>query len=217
MSGLISINPIQQGSAGIRYHDRLSGYIQGDPVDNLNLLQQFLESGKVAATETMKMWAGTAIKETLEISTAAHFGNTIARATSIANITGFTVSSEQIQRITPPGQAPIVTPGMTMGFARLGTGLKIPFPVDPALISSLSGDKIDMTETEVTIDFDVTSATYGHIIAKGGGTSLATKGIKFWRIGYENSWTVIRGAAGNWDVVDSFVWDKTSSVIVLEI
>ena len=93
----------------------------------------------------------------------------------------------------------------------------IPIPIDPALISSLSGDIITLTDTEVTIDFDVTSATYGHVIAKGAGVSLATIGIKIWRLGYENSTIVARGDVGNWDVVNSFVWDKSGSVAVLEI
>lgn len=216
-AGTVTINPIQSGSAGQRYQTDLTGYKQGHPIDNFALLNQHLESGKVSSSETMKMWPGMAIKETLNTDVANRFGNTIARATSIATITGFTVDSNATQMIQAPGQVPIVTPGMAMSFVRLGSKLRIPFPIDPSLISSLSNDIITLTDTEVTIDFDVTSATYGHIIAKGGGTSLATIGIKIWRIGYENSMIVTRGGAGNWDVVDSFVWDKAGSVAVLEV
>lgn len=216
-AGTITINPVQSGSAGQTYKTDFTGYKQGKPIDNFALLNQFLESGKVSTSETMKMWAGVAIKETINTDSTNHFGNTIARATTVASITGFTVESSQTQMIQAPGQVPVVTPGMAMGFVRLGTKLKIPFPIDPALISSLEGDTIKLTDTAVTIDLDVTSATYGSIIAVGGGTSLATLGIKLWRIGYQNSVTVERGASGNWDVVDDFIYNYSGSVAVLEI
>ena len=217
MSAAITINPVQSGGAGQRYQTDLTGYKQGHPIDNFGLLNMHLESGQVSSSETMKMWAGMAIKETLNTDSANRFGNTIARATSIATITGFTVDTNATNMIQTPGQIPVVTPGMCLGFVRLGSKLRIPFPIDPALVSLLSNDIITLTDTEVTIDFDVTSATYGHVIAKGAGVSLATIGIKIWRLGYENSTIVARGDVGNWDVVNSFVWDKAGSVAVLEI
>jgi hypothetical protein len=161
----ISFNPMPTSNAGGLFATASDGLVQGeyqfDPVS-----RQYLAGGYVASTETLGMYGGIAISESIPLSGVAQaIGGSIARASAIANITGFTVATQMhngivTQGVVGPG---LVTAGMSVQFARLGSKVRLAVKCDPSLVD-LDGGLINQ---QVSWDFNnqvlapyETTATY---------------------------------------------------------
>lgn len=151
MASNISYNPLITTNAAGLFAATSAGYMQGIAEDD-PAIRNALAGGYLSGAETLPMWGGVAISEDIPASTAdSALGGAIARATAIANLTGFSVFNQAHAWISSPqSECPSAGAGMTIPFYRLGSGARIPLACDPSLIS-LGGGLITQ---QVSWDFN---------------------------------------------------------------
>ena len=162
----ISLNPSLTTTAAGSFNVQSLGYIQGIALDDPAVRNE-LAGGVLAVAESLPMWGGVGIREfTGDVSESR--GNSVRRATSNAELTGFSVFNQNHSAInTPQSPVPLVPGGMGVNFYRFGSGARIPLKIDPALVSLEGG----LITQQVSWDF-----TNQMIIAYDGGVgALAGK------------------------------------------
>ena len=135
-------NPYGTSSAAGTFSVASSGYMQGmaqdDPVTRYALAQ-----GNLALTETLPLWGGVAITETIPTAAASTgLGPVISRATATANLTGFAVFDQNFAAVQIPGTLPTVNLGGSVMFYRVGSRARIALAIDAALAASFQGGQI---------------------------------------------------------------------------
>ena len=142
MSG-ITINPALTTNAAGSFGISSQGYIQGVALDDPSLRNQ-LTGGLLGPNETLPMWGGVGITESLPLNTNdGTLGNTITRASSVANITGFSVFNQAHNWInSPQSPVPLASPGMGVPLFRLGSGILVPVACNQAFAASLASGSI---------------------------------------------------------------------------
>jgi hypothetical protein len=150
----ISLNPYVQTNAAGSFVIESDGLIIGtaypDPATRYALAH-----GWLATTETLPMWGGVAISESIPshaVSTNPRdeLGSVIARSTALANITGFSVYDQDYAMVnTPQSPVPLADLGGHVNFFRVGCGQRVALEIDPTLVS-LEGGLITQA---VTWDF----------------------------------------------------------------
>lgn len=163
----ISINPAQTIAPPSAFLASTQGYTQGlalpDPA-----ARQELVSGFVASTVTQPVWGGMGIKELVQSPGSEGAGNAIALATSIADITGFTVFNRAYSMLTTPGNnVQIASAGMSVAYFRFGSNIRIPVLCTAALITAVENGGIN---TQVQWD-----TTNQQLIPFASGTALGVK------------------------------------------
>jgi hypothetical protein len=135
MGSITGFNPMATTNANGLFGVQSDGYTQGVAHDS-PATRFALAGGYLASTETLPMWGGVAISESLSPATSnGHMGNAISRATLVANITGFSVFNQGHNGINwPQSQVPTIQSGMTSMFYRLGSGARIAVACDPSLV-----------------------------------------------------------------------------------
>lgn len=134
-----SFNPILTGSVPGTFTIQSDGLVQGVAMDD-PAVRNFLAGGTLATTETLPMFGGVPVVESLPTAAASSTGNLIARATTTAAITAWSVVNQAHHAVTTTSSpAPMFAPGMSVHFYRAGSGARIPVPIDPALVSLLGG------------------------------------------------------------------------------
>jgi hypothetical protein len=140
----IALNPYLQTSAAGMFNTQSDGLIVGtampDPAS-----RNWLAGGFLAAAETLPMYGGIAISENIPQHTPSPkpmdaLGGPIARATAIANLTGFSVFDQNYAAVnTPQSPVPSVSAGGLVNFYRLGSQARVALAIDPTLISLEGG------------------------------------------------------------------------------
>ena len=159
MSAQISFNPVQTTVASGSFNTSSSGYIQGT-AQNDPSARNYLAGGVLASTETLPMWGGVGITESIPYTNNTAYpqnnlGGLIGRAQNLTSgaayqLTGFSVFDQaQAMTTTPQSPVPLSGTSMLVNFYRLGSGARIAVNMDPAL-ASLSGSVIT---TPVSWDF----------------------------------------------------------------
>jgi hypothetical protein len=127
-----------------------TGYIQGTLLDNPVELFK-IAGGQVATTETLPMWGGIPIIESVPTypptSLVSNFalGGSIARATTVSNWTGFTCYNQaQAMLNWPQSPVPTSAPGTSVNLVRKGSNVRLAVAADPVLVS-LQGSTITPT------------------------------------------------------------------------
>jgi len=146
----VNFNPMAVGSFGGNFQIDSGGYVQGDYLQD-PAVRFALATGVVASTETLPMYGGVGITETIG---SGALGNNLARAVSDAAITGFAVFTQAHNGILLQGngqQVPLNFGGQSMSFFRLGSGARIPAACDPDLVSLIGGT----ISPQVTWDYNL--------------------------------------------------------------
>ena len=148
----MNINPAIQtnalGSFSVQSEGVIVGTAYPDPSTRFALAGGILDN-----SETMPIWGGVACEELIPSSAAASpnpsLGGHIKRATTVAQINGFTVFDQNYAAINAP-QSPVpqTSIGGFVAFYRLGSGARIALEMDPAL--AIEGDPITQ---QVSWDF----------------------------------------------------------------
>lgn len=131
----LSLNPMATTNAAGSFSVQSDGYIQGvaldDPANRFNL-----SSGTVATTETKPLWGGLAVAELLPGIQSSPRGSTIRRATSVAELEGFTVFNQAHNGLTTP-QSPVpqFASGMSASFYRLGSNMRVPLKTTAKVVA----------------------------------------------------------------------------------
>src|SRR6201984_1759637 len=168
MTTLVGFNPMAVQNAPGFFGVQSDGFTQGVALDDPAVRYQ-LTGGQVASTETLPMWGGLGITESLIASNgntaAGSFGNLLTRATSNASIPGFTVFNQGHNAINwPENQVPVAGTNMTMNFYRLGSLARIPLAADPSLVASVATGSITQqvtwdTHNQALVAYDASTAT----------------------------------------------------------
>lgn len=151
MAANISFQPYATTNVVGSFSVQSDGYVQGVALDDPSV-RNYLNGGPLATTETLPMWGGVAVSESIPAATAnTSVGNTISRATAVANINGFSVFNQAAAWITSPtSECPSAGTGMTIPYYRMGSGARIALALDPALVT-LSGGLVTQ---QVSWDFN---------------------------------------------------------------
>lgn len=131
----VNINPMLTTNAAGLFGIKSQGWYQGVALDD-PATRFALAGGYVASTETLPMWGGLAITELVPGLVARPVGSIVRRATSLANLTGFSVFNQANNGIvTPQSPVPTMAADMSVSFYRFGSGARIPLPVSTAVIA----------------------------------------------------------------------------------
>lgn len=168
------------------------GYIQGVHLDDPATRFE-LAGGILNTSETLPMWGGVGIYELIPgaVGTpSGSLGGQVGRATSLTasaalSLTGFSVfNQDHSMQNFPQSPVPLAGSGMSVHFARLGSGLRVPVALNPALVN-LEGQIIT---SQVSWDFTGQQLTQGQAAwaqqnlsalswsSAGGGTLTGSTG-----------------------------------------
>lgn len=150
MAANISFNPFVSTNAPGTFSVTSDGLVQGALMDDPSS-GNYLTIGALASTETLPMWGGVGIFEDIPAVGAGAVGPSVGRATTLANLTGFSVANQAYAWITTPQSgAPSAGSGMTIPFVRFGSNSRLAVQIDPALVSLNGG----LTTQQVSWDFN---------------------------------------------------------------
>jgi hypothetical protein len=147
MTSNITINPSLTSNALGSFNIETTGYIQGTALDSPNARYN-LAGGQLVSTAAAPMWGGSAIYEKVASLTAYNsptLGNTVGLATTAltaaaTSICGWTVFDQDYAAInSPQSPVPLVSPGGSVHYYRLGSGARIAVQCDPELVSLQGG------------------------------------------------------------------------------
>ncbi len=162
MVATVSINPMATTNAGGLFSVTTDGMVQGAIMDD-PVARFALATGYVAQSETLPMWPGIAISETVPAGTSLAngtpdraYGPALTRATTVTagagGITGFTTLNQMHAGIvTPQNKVPSLGSYMTVPFFRLGSGARMALACDPGLAATLLGGS---TRQQLSWDFN---------------------------------------------------------------
>ena len=168
MSGnLINFNPMVTLSGSSNSFELESqGYIQGAFMDD-PVARMWVLPGMVASSNTYPLWGGIPIQENipdLGVHTSGTRESQIIVPSTATNVTGWTFFNRGHSMIIAPGQpVPLAGVGMSIAYARNGSNLRIPVPINSSLVSTLEGSSIT---TQVSWDF-----TTQELVAYVSGTN----------------------------------------------
>ena len=160
MSVALNFNYMQQTTAAGFFNIQSTGWVQGMFVDDPAIRYQ-LAGGVLAQTETLPMYGGVGISETVNPNTGSNppvgnQGGIISRATLISStgasgaLTGFSVFNQAYgMAISPQANVPEAASGMQVNFFRLGSNARVVVAC-AASLSSLEGGPITQ---QVSWDF----------------------------------------------------------------
>jgi hypothetical protein len=153
MAANIAFNPYIQTSAAGMFTIESDGFMVGtampDPATRFAL-----SGGWLATTETLPMFGGIAINESIPLERTTSpatptrpdiaLGGIIARATTLAagagTTTGFSVFDQNYAAVnTPKSPVPTVGSGGLVNFYRIGSGARVALAIDPALVTLEGG------------------------------------------------------------------------------
>lgn len=145
----IAFNPFATTVAAGLFLTTAAGLVAGTFFDDPAIRFQ-LAGGVLAASETLPLWGGVAIGEYIPASGQDVRGSQIKRATTEANLTGFSVFNQNGAAVSSP-QSPVpqTLSGGQVNFFRLGSGAKLALAIDPALVS----DDGSIITSQVSWDF----------------------------------------------------------------
>jgi hypothetical protein len=153
MTANITFNPVITTNALGSFNVLTDGFIQGFALDS-PAVRYGLAGGVLATTETLPMWGGIPIVESIPTPATANprheLGGIITRATALSSaggLTGWSVFDQQYAAInSPQSPVPLVGTGGQVNFYRTGSGARIPVACDPGLVS-LEGSSINKATT----------------------------------------------------------------------
>jgi hypothetical protein len=145
----IAFNPLQQTNAAGMFTIESDGFVVGTAMPD-PAARFALSGGWLATAETLPMFGGVAINESIPQErppvsrTDVALGGIIARATTLAagagSTTGFSVFDQNYAAVnTPQSPVPVVGSGGLVNFYRLGSGARVALAIDPTLISLEGG------------------------------------------------------------------------------
>jgi hypothetical protein len=162
----VPFNPYGTTNAAGSFSVQSAGYVQGVYQDD-PAIRNALATGTLSAAATVPLWGGVPISESIAGATAdSTMGGSIIQATSVANITGWSVFNNAYSMVgSPTSPVPMaVNAGASVAFFRSGCGIRIPVAMDPSLVS-LDGSLITSQvsydfNNQVLQPFDAATTTY---------------------------------------------------------
>jgi len=151
MAANVSFNPVLTTNALGSFSTQSDGFVQGVMMDD-PASRFYIDGAPLASTETLPMWGGVAIFNNVAPATptGTALGNVLGRATSVSQITGFSIINQATAWVTSPqSEAPSAGTGMTVPFVKIGSNARVAVQCSTAL-ASLAGGLINQ---QVSWDF----------------------------------------------------------------
>jgi hypothetical protein len=152
---MVSLNPYVQTNAAGMFTIESDGFIVGTAMPD-PAARFALSGGWLAQTETLPMFGGVAIGESIPqerppmTRADVALGGIIARSAGYPTLTGFSVFDQNYATVnTPQSPVPTTDKGGMVNFYRLGSGARVALAIDPTLIT-LEGTLIT---SQVSWDF----------------------------------------------------------------
>ncbi len=162
----VAFNPNATTNAAGLFNVQAAGLYAGTFIESPETWYK-LAAGVLAASETLPMWGGVGIEETIPTVGSDVRGTQVTRAADGAHLTGFSVFNQNGAAInSPQSPVPVTLSGGQVNIARLGSGMMVALAIDPTLIS-LDGNIIT---TPVSWDY-----TAQRIVAYDGVAALPIK------------------------------------------
>lgn len=151
MTATLAFNPMAVTNGLNMFNTESIGFTQGDYQVNPTSRTK-LQAGQLASAETVPMWGGRPVKLYVPSTSGAAAGGSVASATVVADILGFTTFS-QANGMVQSAQSPVPLAGsyMTVNYFELGSGVLLAVKADPSLAVALEGGLIN---TQVSWDFN---------------------------------------------------------------
>jgi hypothetical protein len=210
----ITLNPVITTNAGGTFSTSLDGLMQGMAMDDPSIRFQ-LTGGQLAVTETLPMFGGIPIAETIPPVTNTRdrsLQNVIARAIAnytpgggVGSMTGISVFNQNYAMVnSPQSPVPQASGGMLVNFYRFGSRARIAMNMDPAFNPAAGNGLISSELYWNTANQWITSTG-------AGGIGLpATTALIDYNIG--NSMVVVYNAATGFAT-----WNRLGNACLLEI
>jgi hypothetical protein len=146
-----SFNPMLTNSAAGLFLATTDGLVQGAVMDDPAARYQ-LAGGILALTETLPMWGGVGIQEDIPFNNnLTGLGPSLQRATTLANLTGFSTFNQAHAWISSPqSECPSAGVSMTVPFYRFGSNARLAVACAPSLVSLEGG----LVTQQVSWDFN---------------------------------------------------------------
>lgn len=173
MSGSITLNPYSVSTPQNSFLLQTQGYYSGVALDDPSS-RNWLMGGYVDPAETVVLWGGVPIQERINVTGAGSegVGPAIARSTSQATVTGFSVFDQAGSMvITPTNKVPVSAIRNYTAFYRAGTNARIVLACDPALVASIASGSPDINSQ--SLYWDVTNYRLT-LVTTGGNFALPT-------------------------------------------
>jgi len=141
MSGSITFNPYGTSQPQDSFLLQTQGLVQGAPYDD-TVSRLWLEGGILATTETVVMWGGVPITEVINTPGVGSegLGNTVKRATSQTNATGWSTNLQANSMVVVSGNnVPLSGTGNYVAYFRYGSQQRLAVQCDPVLYSAIAG------------------------------------------------------------------------------
>lgn len=131
----VAFNPNATTNAAGLFLTQATGLYGGTYIESPETFYK-LAGGVLASSETLPMWGGIAIEETIPTGGFDVRGSQVTRAADQAHLTGFSVFNQNGAAInSPQSPVPVTLSGGQVNLFRLGSGAMLALPIDPALIS----------------------------------------------------------------------------------
>jgi hypothetical protein len=139
----ITINPMAVTTGAGMFNAQSVGYVQGDYTANLHYRLQ-LQAGQLASTEMLPIWGGIPIQLYIPGTNNQAAGGSIARATTVAQILGFTTFSQAVGMIqSAQNPVPLASQLQTVNYFETGSGVQLVVACDPSFAATLEGGLIN--------------------------------------------------------------------------
>jgi hypothetical protein len=144
MAANVQFNPVIvtnfPGTFSVQSEGMQQGLAMDDPAS-----RNWLSRGILASTETLPMWGGVAITESVmnPATAQSQLGGYITRAVNNAAVTGMSVFNQADAWIqTPQSRVPVAGNNMFVPFYRFGSNARIPVQASAALTAALESGSI---------------------------------------------------------------------------
>ena len=141
MSGTVSLNPFGTNQPQDSFLLQTQGYVQGAPYDD-TVSRMWLAGGMLASTETVVMWGGVPVTETINVAGSGSdgLGPVLKRSTTQANTTAWSTNLQANSMVVTSGNnVPVAAVGNYVAFFRYGSQQRLAVAVDPALVTAITG------------------------------------------------------------------------------
>ena len=177
MVATIPFNPNVTTTAAGAFDVQSKGLVQGTAYPDPAIIYK-RASGTLAQSETIPMWGGVGIYTDIGGASgdpADELGTIVGRATSGANLVGFSVFDGAYGMInTPSSPVPLAASGMQVQYYRLGSGARVALQADASLVSLQGG----LTTQQVAWDFtNQKLIPYTGSLTASSGTYNSTSGL----------------------------------------
>ena len=188
----IAVNPFLTTNPGGLFDVDTNGFSQGFTWDNPSTYM-YLEGGIFNPSATVQLIGGLPIVEIVASENGNGRGQTIEIATTNASITGFSTFDRNYAAVQPPGSGvPLVYPGGSAMYYRLGRGARLGLQVTSALAAALAGgSSIQQVSWNFTSNMlDVYNSTTGALPVKiVSGVNSNSKIVTYDSTNQTYSWT----------------------------